>query len=55
MPALCITGIVYIVLMISLTYIAVKVKKEQYVDDINKGSASYRTNNRIFLSHFVFL
>ena len=55
LPALCFVSFVYIVLMIAITYTAIKVKKEQYVDEINKGSASCKTNRRIFLSHFVFL
>ena len=48
-------GFIYVILIISLTYISIKVKKEQYVDEINKGSASQKTSNCIFISHFVFL
>ena len=41
--------------MIAITYTAIKVKKEECVDEINKGAASIKTNRRIFISHFVFL
>ena len=55
LPILSSVGLIYFILSISLTYIAIKVKKEQYVDEINKGSTSQKTSKCIFISHFVFL
>ena len=59
-PALFEIGVIFLTLAyISLTagiiHAFSRVKKFQYIDDINRGSSSKKTGDRILLWHFIFL
>ena len=46
---------IYIAMTVGLTLVFGRVKKNQYLDEINKGSRSKITGDRILLWHFIFL
>ena len=50
----CLT-LAYISMTIALTLIFGRMKKNQYVEEINKNSRSKITGDRILLWHFIFL
>ena len=45
----------YIAMMIGLTLVFGRLKKLQYLEEINKGTRSKITGDRIVLWHFIFL
>ena len=51
---ICVT-LAYIIMTVTLVYVFGRLKKLQYLDDINRGSSSKRTGDRISLWHFIFL
>ena len=46
---------IYIAMTVGLTLVFGRAKKNQYLDEINKGSRSKITGDRILLWHFIFL